>query len=150
MRVVLRPDAGSVAIPERAAEEGYAYLGPAGEVTQADELRIVAGDDVAPELVATIRREAEVALRYYRERLARPGREPAILVATSPGPPSLGRGRAPPTPNPCRFCRERRRRRRGGRALSTRLPSPVRPRAAWPSRGRRRPTCLLLLSTGAA
>ncbi|MDC0723419.1 hypothetical protein [Nannocystis bainbridge] len=84
--VVLRPDAGSVAIPEHAAEAGYAYLGPAEEVTQADGLRIVAGDDITPALLATIRREAEVSLRYYRDQLERPGREPTILVATSPGP----------------------------------------------------------------
>jgi hypothetical protein len=81
MRIVLRPGAGGVAIPEEGAERGYAWLGPADAVIEGEGFRMVAGESVAPWLVEHVRREAEVALAYYERKLERSGRAPTILVS---------------------------------------------------------------------
>jgi len=80
-RIVLQPGAGGVAIPERDAERGYAWLGPADAVRSGEGFRTVAGESVAPWLVDHVRSEAQAALGYYARMLERPRREPTILVS---------------------------------------------------------------------
>lgn len=80
-RVVLRPSAGGVAIPEQGAERGYAWIGPADAVIQGEGFRMVAGESVAPWLVEHVRGETSKALGYYATKLERSGREPTILVS---------------------------------------------------------------------
>jgi hypothetical protein len=81
-RIALQPGEGGVAIPEDGAEHGYAWLGPADAVIQADRFRMVAGETVAPWLVEHVRTEAAASLAYYERALERSGRAPTILVST--------------------------------------------------------------------
>ncbi len=80
-RVVLRPGAGGIAIPEEGAQRGYAWLGPADAVSQGQGFRMVASESVAPWLVEHVRSETEGALTYYERELERSGRAPTILVS---------------------------------------------------------------------
>ena len=80
-RIVLRPGAGGVAIPEEGAERGYAWLGPADAVSQGQGFRMVASESVAAWLVEHVRGETEAALAYYERELERSGRAPTILVS---------------------------------------------------------------------
>ena len=81
-RVVLRPGAGEVAIPEREAERGYAWMGPAGAVQQGERFRLVDGGLAAPWIGEHVSREAATALAYYERKLERRGRAPTFLVST--------------------------------------------------------------------
>lgn len=80
-RLVLRPGAGGVAIPEVGAERGYAWLGPADAVVHGERFRMIADESTAPWLVEHVRDEAAVALAYYERKLERSGRTPTFLVS---------------------------------------------------------------------
>ena len=82
-----------IALPASGGIEGYAYLGPAADLTRDALSTVVVGDNVAPELAAALRQTFGGALAYYRERLqADPGQSP-VLVGTVDGPgPTLFRG----------------------------------------------------------
>lgn len=96
-RIALLPGEGGVAIPEEGAEHGYAWLGPADAVLQAERFRMVVGESVAPWLVEHVRNEASAALAYYEAELERSGRAPTILVSMQSTMDGGHRGDASPT-----------------------------------------------------
>lgn len=80
-RIVLLPGERGVAIPERGAERGYAWLGPADAVAKGEGFSVIAGESVAPWLVEHVHTEAAAALGYYRRKLEQPGIAPTFLVS---------------------------------------------------------------------